>query len=68
MLDRYVLGYILGLGLIEGLCYGSVTQELVSRTRVSMRKKKKKKSKGSASIFLIPLALFTRLFIMLPNN
>ena len=33
-------------------CYGSATQELVSRTRVSMRKKKKK-SKGRASIFLI---------------
>ena len=48
-------------------CYGSATQELVSRTRASMRKKKKK-SKGSASIFLIALALFTRLFIMLPNN
>jgi len=49
-------------------CYGYVTQELVSRTRASMRKKKKKKSKGNDSIFLIALALYTMLFIMLPNN
>ena len=31
-------------------------------------RKKNKKSKGSASIFLIALALFTRLFILLSNN